>query len=1476
MLSWTEELVAAFFESGGEQVPEAAESGAAAAAAAAKAVDAVPPKAAEVTAAAQAAELAPKFESTGKAAAAMELREWLHVKAGLSVNIIPKTLAALEEHEVFEVEDLVHLERLSAFADCFSEVSASKVREALVRRAASAAGGGGVAATQLPRASGGAAPSPADLQGVIIMQPDAPTAARDTHEAAGSVASIGRGGVRFAFLGCSFTVPVTADGKKPGPCARDTRDKALLRDVSAVVASGEMMAVMGPSGAGKSTLLNMLALASKGGTSSGSVTLNGVAFTESLFTKYAASLPQHDQCWDMLTCGEHVSLAVDLYQSGQSSAHRERAVEELLTDLGLVSCAGTIAGNPLIKGLSGGQKRRLSLALALAKRPSIVFLDEPTSGLDASGAAEVVRQLKVAAARLGAAVLCTIHQPSSKLFFGFDSALILSGGRVVYGGPTSKMTAHLHAIGRPVLAETNPADYVLEVCNQDFAKPEEVEAVIDAWASHAPSLSAQGGESGLPTAHAQASLARQIAVLIGRQAKLSVKDPTLYFPRVIIGFIMSVIVAALFSRSRDEVQEQALHRFLFSSFILSVPALLCVVSVVLNYFAYLTVKFEVQNGMYSPTAYVVAMTVVEIPWLLLIALFSVLPAYFIGGWYWPKFWLIWLFVSVELCVFEPLAQLFALDPQPVLAVLNLTGVWFSWFLLSGFFVPIKDVFWPAQLFGWTSPLRWTIRSIMYVQTFYGPDYSGTMPCNISSTCPNGFICTTVPQSSCFGRTGTQILDSVSLTYSLFESEDHVIEDIFIVIGMAAFFKILLVLGLTSKCQLSSQVQLADPAATAGPAASARPAMVEIQKEGAVSSPGIQLREMAPAPAIAPGFVALGDATVSRGGAVRFAFLGCGFAVPVTADGKKPGPCARDTRDKALLRDVSAVVASGEMMAVMGPSGAGKSTLLNMLALASKGGTSSGSVTLNGVAFTESLFTKYAASLPQHDQCWDMLTCGEHVSLAVDLYQSGQSSAHRERAVEELLTDLGLVSCAGTIAGNPLIKGLSGGQKRRLSLALALAKRPSIVFLDEPTSGLDASGAAEVVRQLKVAAARLGAAVLCTIHQPSSKLFFGFDSALILSGGRVVYGGPTSKMTAHLHAIGRPVLAETNPADYVLEVCNQDFAKPEEVEAVIDAWASHAPSLSAQGGGRDLPTAHAQASLARQIAVLLRRNLKLGTKDPSLYVARIFVLNFIGIWFPCIYVQQRQRVQEQVIQRAFLLFWIIELPQMCAMGAAYVYHTFSESIRLETRNGMYSVGAFTLSLVLTELPVMFVHSFALLVPAYLIADWNWDSFGYCWLLWSLNLWVWESLAQLASIAPHFILCMLNFQGIWFTGLLCGGVVIRIEDCIWPFRLWFYILPNRYVSKAIYKVFISRSRDYEGAVLCDASDVVNCPRGFVCPNQTSLQGCWGVTGHQILTSSYPVYEASDPDTDVGFNVGIILLLTAVYKVLYHLALRTYCGS
>ena len=515
--------------------------------------------------------------------------------------------------------------------------------------------------------------------------------------------------------------------------------------------------------------------------------------------------------------------------------------------------------------------------------------------------------------------------------------------------------------------------------------------------------------------------------------------------------------------------------------------------------------------------------------------------------------------------------------------------------------------------------------------------------------------------------------------------------------------------------------------------------------------------------------------------VNLTLAGCEYTVPIMANGKKPGLCARAQQQKRLLHDVSAVVKGGEMMAVMGPSGAGKSTLLNMLALESKGSAAvSGSVTLNGKPFTKELFSRFAVSLPQHDRCWAMLTCREHISLAVDLFQSTSSASELKAAKEGLLVDLGLVSCADTIAGNELIKGLSGGQRRRLSLAVTLAKRPSVIFLDEPTSGLDASGAAEVVRQLKVAAKHLGAAVLCTIHQPSSKVFFGFDSALILSGGRMVYCGPTSGMAAHLHEVERPVPPETNPADFVLEVCNKDFAKAEEVDAILDAWASHGSPVNAPMAST-LPSPHVQAPFHRQVLLLLHKHGKIALKDPSVYTARMMILLVIGIFFPCIYIETRNRVQDQILQRCFLIVWIVALPGVATTSAVFVYNSFAQTIRLEVKSGMYTAGAFSIASMLLELPVMLLSSLILLLPVFGIGGWPWDAFLDSWLLWTLGLWVWESLAQLMSIAPHFLLGMLNFQGMWFLGLLVGGIVIRFEDVIWPFRAFFYMIPYRYLTR-----------------------------------------------------------------------------------------------
>jgi hypothetical protein len=147
----------------------------------------------------------------------------------------------------------------------------------------------------------------------------------------------------------------------------------------------------------------------------------------------------------------------------------------------------------------------------------------------------------------------------------------------------------------------------------------------------------------------------------------------------------------------------------------------------------------------------------------------------------------------------------------------------------------------------------------------------------------------------------------------------------------------------------------------------------------------------------------------------------------------------------------------------------------------------------------------------------------------------------------------------------------------------------------------------------------------------------------------------------------------------------------------------------------------------------------------------------------------------------------------------------------------------------------------------------------------------------SIAPHFVLGMLNYQGMWFLGLLVGGIVIRIEDVVWPFRAFFYIIPYRYLNKAIYKTIFMSTPPYEGAILCDsAADPAGCPLGFTCPGRSTLQGCSGVTGRQMLTSLNHVYEAADPDADITFNVAMVVALMGAFKLTYHVALVRFCRA
>ena len=177
-----------------------------------------------------------------------------------------------------------------------------------------------------------------------------------------------------------YTVKVSAEGKAAGPLDKlkgSTLDKDLLHDVSGSVNPGSVLAILGPSGAGKTTLLNMLTLEKKGGVPQGHIRVDGAPFTLHKYNETAASVEQFDTLWASLTVQDHLVHAVRLYQPELDAAARDAAVDDLIKSVGLEDQRQVKAGNEFTRGLSGGNKRRLSIAVALAKRPSVRFSASP-------------------------------------------------------------------------------------------------------------------------------------------------------------------------------------------------------------------------------------------------------------------------------------------------------------------------------------------------------------------------------------------------------------------------------------------------------------------------------------------------------------------------------------------------------------------------------------------------------------------------------------------------------------------------------------------------------------------------------------------------------------------------------------------------------------------------------------------------------------------------------------------------------------------------------------------------------------------------------------------------------------------------------------------------------------------------------------------------------------------------------------------
>eukprot|EP00756_Hemistasia_phaeocysticola_P029706 Hpha_TRINITY_DN16247_c1_g1::TRINITY_DN16247_c1_g1_i1::g.15438::m.15438 len=273
----------------------------------------------------------------------------------------------------------------------------------------------------------------------------------------------------------SYTVNV---GKGNGdPLPEDHNQKGawrkILKNINATFKPGQLTALMGPSGAGKTTLMNVLTDNCKHQLG-GDVTVNGEHVDE-FFKSYFNLVPQEDVLLPALTARETLRYAANLrLDSKMDPTEKETRIQKILQVLGLDDgagggCADTIVGSVEKRGISGGQRKRLSIGLELLTNPSVLFLDEPTSGLDSKAAEDVIRVLR-ALAKSGKTIVCTIHQPSWKLFQKFDRLFLLCKGRAVYDGPTHLVPAYANRLGQEkdrkdweIPPRENPIDHIMRI-----------------------------------------------------------------------------------------------------------------------------------------------------------------------------------------------------------------------------------------------------------------------------------------------------------------------------------------------------------------------------------------------------------------------------------------------------------------------------------------------------------------------------------------------------------------------------------------------------------------------------------------------------------------------------------------------------------------------------------------------------------------------------------------------------------------------------------------------------------------------------------------------------------------------------------------------------------------------------------------------------------------------------------------------------
>ncbi|KAJ0400171.1 hypothetical protein ATCC90586_000778 [Pythium insidiosum] len=510
--------------------------------------------------------------------------------------------------------------------------------------------------------------------------------------------------------------------------------------------------------------------------------------------------------------------------------------------------------------------------------------------------------------------------------------------------------------------------------------------------------------------------------------------------------------------------------------------------------------------------------------------------------------------------------------------------------------------------------------------------------------------------------------------------------------------------------------------------------------------------------------------------------------------------------KKILQNVSGRCGVGELTAVMGPSGCGKTTLLDILADRVSSGAITGRIELNGEHRDARVFRRVARYVAQEDALLGCFTVRETLQMAAQLTMVATAD-EMQRRVDYVLQEVGLRSCEHTYVGDVFHKGISGGQKRRLSIAIELLSNPSVLLLDEPTSGLDSASTFKLL-QLLQHLGRQGRTIVCTIHQPSSLVFEMFHNVVLLVAGRTAFCGPRADMIPHFAALGHACPAYSNPSEFFVGLVNADFEGHGDVDALVAGYADSAlarrvqqaieddrgaassghrsplatttntvtsttesPTSDAARSATTLPASRpARVSARQQFHVLLVRNLIKNVRNPGIYGVRLAMYVILATMVGTMYLRTNKRISDQDI--VVLLFGVHAFFIFNAVAVVPFFVQERAVFLRERGNSALNVGSYVVANFLAAVPGAF--AIALVASIIVVFLTGIKAFGYYLLNMFLSMVAAESLMHLiGGVVKDGILGIALGASLFGMFMLCEGFMVP-RDAIPGYWIWAHYL------------------------------------------------------------------------------------------------------